>query len=539
MARPRPDTLTGLARIAVAAVMVQFLILSGGSSTSAQVPAQGWGDSPPEGAGTYFLVWHGGSLEQAVDLPDLRSLWVLLDGAFEGYTSDAPPFVNSAFLARFPDGTIPPRTPVVVVIGPPTPGAVANRDALDFGETCVWCDSSAALELRPAAASVSIRSIRVTGAASDQFTVERGCMKVLRAPCEVEVAFEPFQPDRSDATLEVRHSGSNSPLIIPLRGFGSCERPSTQRVAMLDDVVGFGRSATGGAEGCLVRVTSLADEGAGTLREAAERPGPSWIVFDVAGTIRLDGYLRVSRDKTIDGRDERIVIERAGLAVIDTPNVVMTNLIIRDVREDGVHIRGERATDIWVSHLTIGNVADGYIDITQGAGDVTVSWSRFDRSPDWPQEKTLLVGLDHIARPNTPGDSSEMTRVTLHHNLFNGTEQRSPLVRGSIVHTFNNYFNGWGIYGSAVGSGGRLLTERNVYEHHDRLHPDRAFTPWDEAAHNGGATAFIRSIDDRFLNGASGKESNPASVPAPGYAYQAAAPNDALIDAILSGAGAR
>ncbi len=132
-----------------------------------------------------------------------------------------------------------------------------------------------------------------------------------------------------------------------------------------------------------------------------------------------------------------------------------------------------------------------------------------------------------------------MTRVTVHNNLFNGTEQRSPLVRGSTVHSFNNYFNGWGIYGSAVSSDGRLLSERNVYAYHDRSHPGRAFTPWDEASYNGGATAFIRSTGDRFVNGASGVESNPAGVPTPDYPYRAVEPTDALIQELLVGAGAR
>lgn len=516
-----------------------LLVFTAPESVSAQTPETGWGGSPPARAGTHFLVWHGGSLEEAADVNDLVSLWVTFDGKFHGYFPNAPDFVNSAFQARFPGGTLPPNTPILVVIGPPATGALAAPSRLEFVDTCVWCATYATVELAPEVGSVGIRSITINGSASDQFQIGSGCTGRLRAPCELEVSFHPFRPGRSDARLEVRHSGSDSPLVVSLSGFGACERPSAQQFDLLEDAVGFGRDATGGANGCLVRVTSLEERGPGTLREAAERPGPTWIVFDVSGTIRLDKYIQVGRDKTLDGRGTAIAIEGAGLALVNSRNVVITNLEIHDVSEDGLQIRGEGTTDVWVSHVTIWNAADGYIDITQGAGDVTVSWSRFDRSPRWPQEKALLVGLGHLAQPNAPGGSDELTRVTVHHNLFNGTEQRSPLVRGTTVHSFNNYFNGWGIYGSAASSHGRLFSERNIYEHHDGSHADRAFTPWDEAAQNGGATAFIRSSGDRFLNGASGVESNPAGVPVPAYPYVALEPTDSLIQALLDGAGVR
>ncbi len=388
----------------VNAVALAFLlVIAASAAASAQVPGGGWGASPPSRVGTHFLVWHGGSLDEAADVKDIESLWVMFDGRFVGYFPDAPAFVNSAFRARFPDGLLPPNTAVVVVIGPSTPGAVANVSQVVFGDTCVWCAESGTLQLAPEGASVRINSVQISGTASDQFKIENSCTGLLRTACVLQVSFNPFRPDRSDARLEVRHSGSNSPLVVNLTGVGTCERPGAQHLGLLDGAVGFGRDATGGADGCLVRVTSLADRGSGTLREAAERPGPAWIVFDVGGTIRLDGYVNVRSDKTVDGRGRAIAIEGAGFAVVNTPNVVITDLEIRDVGDDGVQIRGERTTDVWLSHLTIWNVRDGYIDITRGAGDVTVSWSRFDRSPRWPQEKVLLVGLGHLSHPDAPG----------------------------------------------------------------------------------------------------------------------------------------
>ncbi len=194
--------------------------------------------------------------------------------------------------------------------------------------------------------------------------------------------------------------------------------------------------------------------------------------------------------------------------------------------DDGIQIRRQSTRDIWVNHVTINDVADGYIDITQGATNVTVSWSRFDPSPSRAREKVMLIGA------NDPGDRDDLTSVTLHHNFFNSTQQRNPLIRAGYVHSYNNYITRWDIYGTGVGAGGRLLSERNVYDY-DGGHRSRAFGAWDDGVAN------IRSTGDTFFSGASGKEFNADSVAAPPYPYSAATADDALRSQITAQAGNR
>jgi len=408
----------------------------------------------------------------------------------------------------------------------------ASERTLDFGEVCVWCNASSSIEVT-LGDGVRIESIEVADDSMGHFSIAHDCEGDFGEACEVQVTFAPIRPGTSDAVLAVRSADGGDALLVPLRGFGECERPGSDRTAIIEEAVGFGAGATGGAEGCLVRVTSLDDKGRGTLREAAEREGPAWVVFDVPGDIELDRYVYVASDKTIDGRDAEITLEGAGLAIVHTSNIVITNLEIRDTYDDGIQVRGIGAQDVWISHVTIWNVADGYIDITQGATNVTVAWSRFRPSPDWPQEKTILIGAAD------PGDEDERSRVTLHNNHFEGTEQRSPLLRAGRAHSFNNLFDGWGIYGSGVSRNGQLRSERNIYVHRSGDHPGRAFTPWDEAAHNDGSSAHIRSVEDRFLGGASGIESDPGGVFEPEYDYEAREPNDDLHDLIAERAGRR
>jgi len=310
-------------------------------------------------------------------------------------------------------------------------------------------------------------------------------------------------------------SGSNS----------GCPTIPQDRLTLLDERVGFGGQATGGADGCQYVVTNLNNSGAGSLREGATQ-GNRWIVFGVSGTINVSSPIPIASNTTIDGRGASVTIRNHGLYMVEKQNVIISHVTITSVSDDGIQIRRQSAQDIWVNHVTINDVYDGYIDITQGATNVTVSWSRFDPSPNREREKVMLIGADD------PGDRDDLTKVTLHHNYFNNTQQRNPLIRAGYVHSYNNYITGWDIYGTGVGSDGRLLSERNIYDYGGG-HRARAFAPW------GSGAANIRSTGDMFLSGASGQESNASSVSAPPYSYGADTANDSLRSVVISQAGNR
>lgn|GEM_PF-6467053 len=80
-------------------------------------PAVAGSFSPaPTRVGVNFVVWSGGSIDEALgSLPGSAALWVLLDGRFLGYRATAPAFANAAFLAKFPGAVVPPGAVIVVV----------------------------------------------------------------------------------------------------------------------------------------------------------------------------------------------------------------------------------------------------------------------------------------------------------------------------------------------------------------------------------------------------------------------------------------
>ena len=70
-------------------------------------------------SGVSLVQWGGGPLTLALATPGIhvRSLWVLQGGVATGYITGAPEFVNQAFLALFPGGSLPAGTLLAVVAG--------------------------------------------------------------------------------------------------------------------------------------------------------------------------------------------------------------------------------------------------------------------------------------------------------------------------------------------------------------------------------------------------------------------------------------
>uniref|UniRef100_A0A0D9V1V1 Pectate lyase n=1 Tax=Leersia perrieri TaxID=77586 RepID=A0A0D9V1V1_9ORYZ len=256
---------------------------------------------------------------------------------------------------------------------------------------------------------------------------------------------------------------------------------------------GFGRGTIGGLHGPIYRVTSLDDDGHGTLRHACRAHGPLWIVFDVSGTIHLATYLRVASHKTIDGRGQRVRLVGKGIQLKDCHHVIVCNLEIEGGRGhdvDAVQIK-PNSTNIWIDRCSLADCDDGLIDITRSSTDITVSRCRFSR-----HDKTMLVGAD----PCHVGD--RCIRVTIHHCFFDGTRQRHPRLRFGRAHLYNNYTRGWGIYAVCAGVEAQVASQCNVYEAGPEKKTVFRYMPEKAADRGEAAAGWIRSEGDAFLNGA-------------------------------------
>jgi hypothetical protein len=222
-------------------------------------------------------------------------------------------------------------------------------------------------------------------------------------------------------------------------------------------VYGFGTSTPGGAGQPVYTVTSLADSGPGTLRDALSQ-GNRDIRFAVSGTITPSSALRVFGSfVTIDGGSAPppgITIVGRGVTMRSgVHDIRINNLRVRNAADDCLNV-WENSFNVVIEHVSATGCGDGSIDITQGARDVTVAWSILNAaSPSDPQSKTQLV--------RTLGANTR--QITLHHNLYisNGTGRstiRNPDIgrtgdgpSTSLMADFrNNVIWDWGPTGSGT-----------------------------------------------------------------------------------------
>ena len=221
-----------------------------------------------------------------------------------------------------------------------------------------------------------------------------------------------------------------------------------------------------------------------------------------AGRIRV----RVPSNTTIHGVGGDATLVGAWLDIAGTGregaapmNVIVRNLTFLDTHDcfpewspgdgptgnwnaayDSISIR--HATHVWIDHNRFADartrddtqpvyfghryqVHDGLVDITDESDHVTVSWNQFAT-----HDKVMLIGNSDSATADR-----EHLRVTLHHNLFEGTGQRAPRVRFGKVHVYNNVYrvDRDTNYRSSWGAG----IESQLYAENNFFHMSASFNP--------------------------------------------------------------
>jgi len=223
---------------------------------------------------------------------------------------------------------------------------------------------------------------------------------------------------------------------------------------------GFGTDTPAGRGGKVIEVTTLADDGPGSLRAALNDPEPRIIVFRVGGTIELkDGLFIAHPFVTVAGQTAPgggICIKNAGLAIL-THDVLIQHIRIRPGNEgdvtpednDAVQILGNRGDAAGAHHVVIDHISmswseDETISTWYGAHDVTISWSIISEALNRSRhrKKTHSAGL-------LIGDGSY--NVSVHHCLLAHIDSRNPLISKGGTHDFvNNVVYNWGVLGAEV-----------------------------------------------------------------------------------------
>lgn len=283
--------------------------------------------------------------------------------------------------------------------------------------------------------------------------------------------------------------------------------PDSRRSALDPHTIGHAGWAVGtlgGQGGRLVRVTTLADRGPGSLRAALEAPGSRTVVFEVGGVIDLGGEsLRIRHPfVTIAGQtapSPGITLVRGGLDIA-SHDVIVQHLRVRPgaygraKRSGGDHdgLNASAAHHVWVDHCSFSWATDE---------NLSASGPRFagGRDPEgWRRGTSRQITYSHNLIAESLSDSvhakGEHSKGTLIHdnasdvlllgNVWISNRERNPLfkggARGAVVNNlvFNPggramHYNLWrGEWQDRAPVPGRLAVVGNVLRHGPDTPPD-------------------------------------------------------------------
>jgi hypothetical protein len=229
-----------------------------------------------------------------------------------------------------------------------------------------------------------------------------------------------------------------TPNTIPF----DASRDLTGELPVFPGAQGFGTTTTAGRGGDVVKVTSLAESGPGTLREAlAETSGARTVIFEVAGSIDLSADIHIREPfATVAGQtapDPGITLIGAGI-VVNTHDVLIQHIRARPgdrpdgpdpESRDGISVVGDRRGETAVYNVVIDHcsvswaIDEGVSTWYANVRDVTFSNSIIAEQlsdslhPENEHSKGLLIG-DHSRR------------ITVIGNLFAHNMRRNPMLKG-------------------------------------------------------------------------------------------------------------
>ena len=187
---------------------------------------------------------------------------------------------------------------------------------------------------------------------------------------------------------------------------------------------------------------------------------------DSQGTVNIKGNSGSSRPNNVNGMNitfegvgDDAVAYGWGFRTSRANNVEIRNLafmLTNTSQKDSVEL--QNSTHIWLHNCDFfygekggdsdQKKGDGALDMKE-CDLITISFNHF-----WDSGKSSLLGNGG----ETPG------RFTYHHNWFDHSDSRHPLVRDHKAHIYNNLFDGVGKYGMIARLGASIFADRNYFQ---------------------------------------------------------------------------
>ena len=223
---------------------------------------------------------------------------------------------------------------------------------------------------------------------------------------------------------------------------------------------GFGAGTPGGTGAAVYHVTTTADQGPGSLRDAVSA-GNRRVVFDVGGWFDVESDIVIGGPFiTIDGTTAPIPVRLVYNGLVVSGAAGAHDVIIKHIRVGNAGGPAaisiiDGAFNVVVQQVSIHDATGGSLDIS-GAHDISVCWSLLAN----PGDHNMSIG-------------SGSARVSLHNNVFVGAVAGNPTVTNNAAGTpapattldmFNNIVWAWGTgWGTLVSHGAAANVVGNLY----------------------------------------------------------------------------
>lgn len=224
--------------------------------------------------------------------------------------------------------------------------------------------------------------------------------------------------------------------------------PDYGEVLAFPGAEGYGRHATGGRTGEVYQVTTLADSGRGSLRDAVSKPNRI-IVFKVAGVIKLESPLDFSKNLTIAAQTapgDGVVVYGNRVSFSGADNLICRYLRVR------MGMNGREGKD--AAGIAYGSdMIFDHMSVTWGRDECFSINGDPKKLADQPRNITIQNSfIGQGLQPHSCGGLIQTTindGVTLYRNLYIDNKTRNPKVKG-LNQFVNNVLYNWGNGGAYI-----------------------------------------------------------------------------------------